>query len=295
MIENIPTTDDIQKVKPEIKDLEYVDKGGFKVVFKGNIFGKEEAVKLIYLPKEDEESGKRSEIAARVRREFCVLQQCKTDCLVKLGSIPLELVTIKSIDYLIYSEELIKGESLKKRIQDSYQPNFKELKILAVCLMNCLVELNNQDIIHRDIKPGNVMVTNDPKRPFVLLDLGIAFKIRGTDLTARGAWPIGTLLYIAPELFRPDYKDLLDIRSDIYSAGVTIFEYASGLHPLVKPDEDFGTTIYRILKMPPDRLSLRRPDMPDQFCEIIDRCIKKLPALRFANPNSVLRRLEEIL
>ena len=295
MIEYIPTTDDIQTVKPEIQNLKYIDKGGFKVVFKGNISGTEEAIKLIYLPTEDDESGRRIEITARVKREFNALQQCKTDYLVKLGSIPLELVTIKKIDYLIYSEELINGESLKKRIQNKHQPDFEELRLLTKCLMESLVELNKLDLIHRDIKPGNVMVTHNPSRPFVLLDLGIAFKIRGTDLTARGAGPIGTLRYIAPELFRPDYKDLLDIRSDIYSTGVTIFEYASGLHPLVKPSEDFGTTIYRILKMQPDKLSSRRSDIPDQFCEIIDRCIKKLPALRFPNPKSVLRRLEETI
>ncbi len=292
---NIPETEDIISVKSEIKSLKYVDKGGFKVVYKGFISGQEEAIKLIYLPSEDEMFGKRNEITARVKREFEALRQCETVHLVKLGTMPLELITIKDSDYLIYSEEFIEGESLKARIQNSFQPDLNELKLLMTCLMESLVDLNDLNLIHRDIKPGNVMATHNPARPFVLLDLGIAFKIRGTDLTVRGAGPIGTLCYIAPELFRPDYKDLLDIRSDIYAAGVTIFEYATSIHPLAKADEDFASTIYRILKKQPDKLSSRRSDIPEQFCKLIDRCIKKLPALRFPNPKTVLRRLEEIL
>ncbi|MDR4509755.1 MAG: serine/threonine protein kinase [Candidatus Brocadiaceae bacterium] len=286
-MDNVPKIEDVISVKPEIDSLQYIDKGGFKVVFKGDISGKEEAIKLIYLPSGDEEFEKRTEITARVKREFDALQQCKTDHLVKLGTMPLELITIKDIDYLIYSEEFIHGESLKARVQNNYLPDFNELKRLTTCLMESLVELNNLNLIHRDIKPGNVMATRDFGRSFVLLDLGIAFKIRGTDLTVRGGGPIGTLRYIAPELFRPDYKDVLDIRSDIYSAGVTIFKYASGFHPLLRADENIGSTIYRILKMQPDKLFSRRSDIPEQFCKMIDRCIKKMPALRFSNPKAV--------
>ncbi len=293
-MDNVPKIDDIISVKPEINSLEYVDKGGFKAVFKGKISDKEEAIKLIYIPSREEEPGKRSEITARVKREFEALRQSKTAHLVKLGTMPLELITINKIDYLIYSEEFIDGASLKSRIQNNYRPDLEELSLLTTCLMESIVELNDFNLIHRDIKPGNVMTTHSPARPFILLDLGIAFKISGTELTARGVWPIGTLWYIAPELFRPDYKDLLDVRSDIYSAGVTIFEYASGLHPLARPDEDSGTTIYRILNVQPEKLSSMRPDLPEKFCKMIDRCIRKMPALRFPHPKIVLRRLEEI-
>lgn len=287
---NIPKIKDVLSVKPEISSLIYVDKGGFKAVFKGTISGKEEAIKLIYLPADDD--GRRTEITARVKREFDTLQRCQTPYLVKLGTLPLELVKINNIDYLIYSEEYIDGDSLKKKIAEGHQPDFEELTLLTTCLMKSLVEIEKLDIIHRDIKPGNVMAASSRERPFILLDLGIAFKMRGTELTARGAGPIGTLQYIAPELFTSNYKDMLDIRSDIYSAGVTIFEYASGLHPLTRPEEDLGTTIYRILNVQPEKLSTIRNDLPELFCEMIDRCIKKLPALRFPRPESVLSKLE---
>lgn len=139
------------------------------------------------------------------------------------------------------------------------------------------------------------MSTQFPERPFVVLDLGIAFKVGGTELTPPGGGPLGTPLYMAPELFRPNYKDTLDIRADIYSSGVTIFEFAVGTHPLARRDEDAYTTMYRILHQRPAKLHSLRPDLPAWFCEIIDRCIKKTPALRFREPKVFLQHMESEL
>jgi serine/threonine-protein kinase len=298
-MENIPTISDIKAIKPEIDSLKYVDSGGFKAVFVGNIKGNPEAIKLIYIPSDnsgDEEMSRhRDEIVARVKREFETLGQCRTDRLVKLGSIPLELLAINQYDYLIYSEEFVEGESLKSRIAKNSQPEFVSLRKLTICLMEALCDIQGLNLIHRDIKPGNIMVTNVSKRPFVLLDLGIAFKLGGTDITAQKAGPPGTLVYMAPELLRPDYKNVLDIRSDLYSAGVTIFEYAAGKHPFLQSGEDLFTTLDRIRYQQPEQLSKVRPDLPERFCLMINRCMKKLPALRFSNPATVLRELEEIL
>lgn len=293
-MDNIPKIEEVLSVKPQIESLEYVDKGGFKAVFKGVIDGKKEAIKLICLPSDDEDDGKRTEIIARVKREFDTLGHCQTSYLVKLGTLPFELIKINDINYVIYSEELIEGNSLRNKIKENFKPEFDELKQLTICLMESLIEINKLNLIHRDIKPGNIMATTNPDRPFILLDLGIAFKVGGTELTAQGAGPIGTLRYIAPELLNINYKDALDIRSDIYSSGITIFEYASGYHPLIQQGEDVYTTLYQIINNIPDKLFSKRNDLPNLFCKMIDRCIKKLPALRFKNPESILKTMEEI-
>jgi serine/threonine protein kinase len=292
-MDHVPSINALQSARPDLSQVEFVASGGFKAVFKAMLRGQVEAVKVAYVPPEAEEDTSREEIVARVKREIDALKLCRTNRLVSLGSIELQMITIAGHDYLLYSEEFLAGETLRVRIRNGYQPSGEELVCLTRCLTEALDTIAQIGHLHRDVKPGNVITTGDPARPFVLLDLGIAYKIHGTDLTARGG-PPGTLLYMAPELFRPDYKSMLDIRSDIYSVGVTIFEYASGMHPLARHDESEYTTVYRIVNQPPTRLAALRTDLPEAFCRMIDRCIKKLPALRYPNPRALLQELEEV-
>ena len=291
---NIPTPEikDLANARRDISNIQFVAAGGFKAVYKAEIKGQTEAVKLAYLPPEQEEDD-RAEIEARVKREINVLRLCETDCLVHLGSIELTQIRIGAHDYFIYSEEFIAGETLMQRIKQKDKPSFSQLKFLSCCLMKSLSVIDKAGHIHRDVKPGNIMVTDNSKRPFVLLDLGIAYKVHGTELTRKGEHP-GTTYYMAPELFSPNYRDVLDIRSDIYSAGITIYEYASGEHPLARQGENIGTTINRILNQQPRKLKELRADLPDSFCELVDRCIKKLPALRYSRPAIVSNIMEGI-
>jgi serine/threonine-protein kinase len=292
-MDHIPTIEELKQVRPDFQSIEFVDTGGFKAVYKVQLGIHLEAIKVVYIPPEAEENDTREEIVARVKREIDALKLCRTNRLVSLGSLELQLISISGRDYLIYSEEFLPGESLRARIRARHQPNYDELRSLTQCLMEALQAVSDIQHIHRDVKPGNVITTGNAERPFVLLDLGIAFKLHGTELTARHAGPPGTLHYMAPELFQPNYKDALDIRSDIYSAGITLYEYAAGVHPLARIGESEYTTIFRILNQSPVKLVSLRNDLPDSFCSIVDRCIKKLPALRFPNPKTVLRILEE--
>jgi serine/threonine-protein kinase len=291
-MEYVPNIEDLGRARPDLRGLEFVAAGGFKAVFKASVGDRSEAVKVIYIPPEAEEDSSREEIVARVKREIDALRLCRTKCLVSLGSLELQAVAIGGRDYLIYSEEFLAGTSLKSRIEGGHRPDTAEVLVLARCLLKALREIERIGHIHRDIKPANVIALAAPRRPFVLLDLGIAFKLHGTELTARGGGPPGTLLYMAPELFRPDYRDALDIRSDVYSVGVTLFEYAAGVHPLARRGEDVGTTIYRILRQPPSKLRDLRPELPERLCQAIDRCIKKRQALRYRNPQALLDELE---
>lgn len=289
----IPSAEDLQRTRSELEAVEFAAAGGFKAVFRAVVAGRIEAVKVVYIPPEAEEDSSRDEIVARVKREIDALRLCQTDRLVKLGSIELQGIAIGGHDYLLYSEEFLPGESLRDRLARGDRPDLAELLTLMQCLAEAIKAIDAINHIHRDIKPGNVVATGMAARPFVLLDLGIAFKLRGTELTVRGGGPPGTLAYMAPELLTPDYKSALDIRSDIYSAGVTVFEYAAGVHPIARRGEDALTTALRILQRPPVKLASIRQDLPESFCRLVDRCLRKLPALRFPNPQALLRALEE--
>jgi serine/threonine protein kinase len=290
-MDHIPSIDDLRAALPQLGAAEFVTSGGFKAVFRAELSGHVEALKVILLPRD--EGGAREQIVARVEREIEVLSRCHTPSIVKLGSLEATTFAASGHDYLAYSEEFLPGQPVIQLINARLRTSFETIVSLTRGLLEALNEIASLGHIHRDVKPHNVMATEIPGRPFVVLDLGIAFKLHGTELTAPGAGPPGTLLYMAPELFRPNYKDVLDTRSDIYSAGVTIFEFAAGEHPLARRGEDVHTTVYRILKQPPPKLDTLRDDLPDWFCRMIDRCIKKTPALRFRDPQAVLSELEK--
>lgn len=298
---NIPEIDNLKTVIPDVSDLEYLDAGGFKAVYKGIIDEVIEAIKLIYLQpvtennnESDENNNISDQMIARVNRELLALQKCECPYLVNLGTMSLRSIIINNHEYFIYSEEYLDGISLRNNIDPKCLPEFESIKDLAICLFSVIEALSEIGHIHRDIKPDNIIKMPLAERPFVILDLGIAFKIDGTIITHNGGVAPGTPPYMAPELFFPDYHDKIDPRSDIFSAGVTIYEFASGQHPFNDNSGDINSTIRNILKKKPSPLHSCRPDIPEIFCKIVDRCISKKPALRFSDISNLIQTVEDI-
>ena len=292
-MKHIPDINQLKEVL-NIESLSFVDQGGFKAVYKGYVREKIEAIKVVYVPTNFDEEEDREELIGRVKREIETLDKCKSSEFVQLGSLPPESVYINNIEYIIYSEEFLDGVNLRTKIKQGHKPDIIELIKLTLCLLKAIKILKENDLIHRDIKPDNTIKLKNAKRPFVILDLGIAFKIHGTALTRNSMFRPGTLPYMAPEMFTPKFRETMDYRSDLYSAGVTIFEYASGVHPIRKSEDDDYTTMYRIIKYKPPPLSNLRSNLPSNFCKIIDQLLKKLPALRPASIEMLLRKIKEI-
>ncbi len=139
------------------------------------------------------------------------------------------------------------------------------------------------------------MKLDDASRPFVLLDLGIAHSIRETALTYNPSqrYPVATHRYMAPERANPQLRESLDYRSDLYSAALTVYEYAAKRHPYARNADDLIQTISRAVYDQPTPLQNHRKDLSDEFCEIINRMLRKKPALRPANIDRLLAFLED--
>ncbi len=292
----IPEPEEIQ-VALELSELPtYIDKGGFKAVYRMETPHGTEAIKAVHVPPsgDEGEDSMRAQLIARAEREIETLRHCNSPVLVELGSLEPTLHTIDGEDYLIYSEELLPGQAIDYWIQKDPRPTFEELLGVFRSLIDLIDTLSKEGILHRDIKPANIMETGLPERPYVVLDLGIAFKMYGTELT-QGNSPPGTLRYMAPELLKPDYKDVMDFRCDLYAAGLTIYVVASGKHPFAPRLEYEYATLYRIFNERPRPLSELRPDLPPAFCAIIDRCIRKKPALRYAKLDLIKKALQEVV
>lgn len=293
-MENKPENSHLEEAIIEATEIQYRDSGGYKAVYEANISGKKEALKVIYIPKEEEYPDEHSEIKLRIKREIESLERCESPYIVKLGSLKPYSVVINNIDYIIYSEELLEGPTLKEQIRSGIHPTLEDCKSLMLCLLKVIQELKKLDLIHRDIKPGNIFALDNSARRYVILDLGIAFKFSSTAITKNPNDRIGTLPYMAPEIFRPEFRLNLDYRSDLYSAALTVYEYAAGTHPVARGADNDYTTLYRITNLKRIPLITHRSDFPNSFCIIIDQLIRKNPALRPANIEKLIENLEMI-
>jgi serine/threonine protein kinase len=291
-MQNPPDVTALGVAVPAAASIEFLGEGGFKVAYRAVIEGRSEALKIIFVPPEENAPEAHAEIVGRVRREIEALAVIKCPYVVKLGSLAPHDCEIGPHHYVAYSEELLQGRSLREHIREGQRPSLKACAVLMRCLILAISEMKDNNLIHRDIKPDNIIALEDTARPYVLLDLGVAFKLHSTPITRNPDFRQGTLPYMAPEMFNPRFREILDFRSDLYSAAVTAYEYAAGVHPIARRREDDYTTMWRIARLVPESLAKHRPDLPDSFCRTVDQLMRKNPALRPAGIESLLRTLE---
>jgi serine/threonine protein kinase len=179
--------------------------------------------------------------------------------------------------------ELVKGESLDARIGRGPLP-FEEIFSIACQIADALAAAHGHGVIHRDLKPGNVMISDDG-RPKIL-DFGLArvsappsFLSLHTEsvteaLTAQGNM-FGTVPYMAPEQLRGEKADA---RSDLFSFGAMLYEMASGRRAF--PGVTGAEVAASILKEDPPALEGIRTDLPATFVRIVRHCLEKDPRQR---------------
>ncbi len=287
---------------PQFDQFEFMKKGGYKYVFKVRRKNNgEEVLKIINLPdvptglskeQRDEADAIREQELGRARREVNILAQCRSPFVVKLGSLKPTVAEICGGECLSYSEELLPGQNLIDVIRFGEKPIESDVKSLMQCLLNAINTLwTEHRVVHRDIKPGNVMKTGLEERPYVLLDLGIAYDVNQPGLTVhRDRDPPMTYRYMAPEMADPNFRENLDYRSDLYTTALTVFEFATGQHPIAESRDDAVRTVSRALHQEPKKLADLRPDLSAEISSTVDQLLKKKPLLRPAN----LARLLEI-
>lgn len=284
---------------PTLSGFHFLAQGGYKLVLKVRLEdGKEEVLKIIQLPTlgtSEESKAIHSQELGRAMREVTLLKECTCPYVVKVGSMSPELREIEGVQCVVYTEELLPGADLQKVIASGRRPDETECRLLMRCLIEAVKSIwESHGMVHRDIKPLNVFRTGQAERPFVLLDFGIAFNVNEPGLTVRtDQSPPMTRRYKAPEMADPNFRETLDFRTDLYTIGMTAFEYATGgIHPLQpKTGEDPLKTITRILTKEPRKLHEERPDFSPAFCQLVDSTQSKRRALRPGNLRLILRQL----
>ena len=172
--------------------------------------------------------------------------------------------------------EFVDGESLRERLDREKTLSINGVLSIGYSVCSALEAAHKQGLIHRDVKPGNILI-NTTKR-VMLTDFGIAKALDGDeDLTSENIM-MGTAKYLSPEQVR---GDSLDARADLYSLGLVMYECLAGKVPFVGKN-DTDTALARLHRDATD-IAKHRPDVDPDVARIINRLIAREPKDRFAD------------
>ncbi len=177
------------------------------------------------------------------------------------------------------------GELLKSRMESGPLPVDLAIDI-ALQTAQGLAKAHSTGIIHRDVKPANIFITNDGT--VKLLDFGLAKLSSQTRLTKTGK-TVGTAAYMSPEQTRGDE---VDQRTDIWSLGVVIYEMLSGKLPF--PGDYEQAIIYGILNAEPEPLTALQAGIPLQLQRIVEKATAKNPDKRYQRAEEIIADLQSL-
>lgn len=177
-----------------------------------------------------------------------------------------------------FTMKLAAGGTLAAR-RDSYRARWREIARLVVTLADAVQFAHSRGVIHRDLKPGNVLF-DETGRVYVA-DFGLA-KFVGGDLAATQTVHVfGTPAYLAPEVALGGARAATTV-ADVYGLGTILYELLAGRAPFAA--DSLPSLLRRIAEEPPPPLSAAEPRVPDDLATIAQRALAKEPARRFATP-----------
>lgn len=181
--------------------------------------------------------------------------------------------------------ELVEGITLKEYISKKGKLSIREATSIAIQVCMGLDAAHAQNIVHRDVKPQNIIISTDGK--VKVTDFGIARAASSNTISSNA---MGSVHYSSPEQVRGGYADS---KSDIYSLGITLYEMVTGRVPF-----DGDTTVSIAIKHLQDEMdapSKYTPDMPRSLEQIIYKCTQKSPDRRYASMAGLINDLKHSL
>jgi TolB-like protein/predicted Ser/Thr protein kinase len=263
--------------------IEMVGAGGMGVVYRAHDEHLDRDVALKFLPPGalgDEDARK------RFRTEALILAKLNHPNIATIH----EFVTQDGTEFLVM--EYLSGKSLAQERAGEAWPE-KQLVVLSSQIAQALQEAHERGVIHRDLKPGNVMIT--PKGLAKVLDFGLAGHCRPVNetTTVDGREPrlvAGTEPYMAPEQL---LGDSMDARTDVYGLGALMYQLATGQRPF--RDEISARLTDAILHQPPASVRSLNPASSPELERIVMKCLEKEPENRYQSAKELdvdLRRMQ---
>ncbi|MFL0249905.1 Stk1 family PASTA domain-containing Ser/Thr kinase [Clostridium neuense] len=253
---------------------EEIGVGGTAVVYKAKdtILNRNVAVKVLKNELSDDD-----DFVAKFKREATSVASISDINIVNIYDVGAD----GKINYIVM--EYIDGKTLKEIIKQEKEIDIKKIIAIAVQITKALDCAHKNNIIHRDIKPHNIMVTKDGL--VKVTDFGIAKASNSVTITSTNK-VVGSAHYLSPEQAQGKQ---VDCRTDIYSFGIVLYEMATGKVP-----HDADTPVSVALKhiqepvIPPKNLN---ENIPDSLNRLILKCLEKNPDDRYQNTRQILNDL----
>ena len=265
----------IGKTISHYKILEKIGAGGMGVVYKAQDTKLDRMVALKFI---SPQSLKSKEEKARF------IQEAKAAAAINHTNITTIYEINEYENDTFISMEYIEGESLRDKIESGPLAIEEALKI-AIQISEGLQEAHEHHIIHRDIKSANIIITQNVQ--VKILDFGLA-KLKGQSKFTKAGTTLGTAAYMSPEQYQN--KDV-DLRSDIWSFGVVLFEMMTGQLPFEGDYE--AAVMYSVVNEEPGSASSLRKGIPIEIENIINKALEKDPTKRYQGMKEVMEELRQ--
>src|SRR3954454_12686665 len=259
--------------------LEVVGTGGMSTVYCAldTLLERNVALKVLHPHYGDDE-----EYVERFRREARSVAQLSHPNIVTV----IDRGESDAQQYIVF--EYVDGESLKQLVDRAGPLPARRVIELGLQIADALAFAHQHGLVHRDVKPQNVLVTEDGEAK--VTDFGIARSLDVEHGVTQTGTVLGTSNYLSPEQAR---GQTVTPATDVYSLGVMLFELLTGEVPF--PGENFVAVAMKHTNEPPPSLLERRPDVPMRLVAAIDRALAKDPAHRFQSMDAFAAELRACL
>ncbi len=189
----------------------------------------------------------------------------------------VRVLDVGEADGMLYQAmEMLDGVDLAKVMGEGRAFSWDQKLAVMEQLCDGLQYAHERNLVHRDIKPANLFLENSGRA--VVLDFGMV-RVAESELTKIGA-AVGTVNYMAPEQI---HGERCTAASDVFSAGIVFFQFASGRHPFSSKDKSLAQVVSAIVFEPAPKLSAMCPDAPEGLEFLLNKALDKDPAKRFRN------------
>lgn len=222
-------------------------------------------------------------LVERFRREAAVLRRLNHPNIVRV----FDTIEEGNTHYIVM--EYISGGSLRDLLRKEGALSYERAISIALDLADALTRTHRLEIIHRDLKPANILIAEDGSPR--LTDFGVARAADGETMITQAGMVIGTIAYISPEVAA---GQPYNVRSDIWSFGLILYEMLAGQHPFIDETSP-ATMLHAIMSRPIPDIHLHREDIPPTLYALLLHMLARDPVERIDSTRRIGAELERIL